>query len=74
MASSEREKPCAGAVSGWGLRALEAIGIGLDVPYVAMRGLRVLDGERVGASVWRESSARCASAATRTPRSSATVH
>jgi flavin-dependent dehydrogenase len=48
-----REKPCAGAVSGWGLRALEEIGVGLDVPYVAMRGLRVLDAGAGGASTWR---------------------
>jgi flavin-dependent dehydrogenase len=44
-----REKPCAGAVSGWGLDALEAIGVGLDVPHAPMQGLRVLAGERSGA-------------------------
>jgi flavin-dependent dehydrogenase len=45
-----REKPCAGAVSGWGLRALDAIGVAVDVPKVPMQGLRVLDGRDVGAS------------------------
>jgi menaquinone-9 beta-reductase len=48
-AKHPREKPCAGAVSGWGLDALEAIGVGLDVPHAPMRGLRVLAGERSGA-------------------------
>jgi len=50
-----REKPCAGAVSGWGLRALERIGVPLAVPHVTMRGLRVLDGEEGGASEWAPS-------------------
>ena len=45
-----REKPCAGAVSGWGVRALAAIGLGIEVPHVPMRGLRVLDGDDGGAS------------------------
>ena len=48
-----REKPCAGAVSGWGLDALTRIGVPLEVPHVTMRGLRVLDGEAQGASAWR---------------------
>jgi flavin-dependent dehydrogenase len=39
-----REKPCAGAVSAWGLEALASLGIGLTVPHVVMRGLRVLAG------------------------------
>ena len=42
-ATHPREKPCAGAVSGWGLDALAEIGVGLDVPHVTMRGLRVID-------------------------------
>lgn len=37
-----RVKPCAGAVSAWGVEALAAIGVGLGVPHVVMRGLRVL--------------------------------
>jgi flavin-dependent dehydrogenase len=41
-ASHPREKPCAGAVSGWGIAALDAIGIAIDVPHVPMRGLRIL--------------------------------
>jgi flavin-dependent dehydrogenase len=43
-----RDKPCAGAVSAWGLDALEAIGVPLDVPHVTMRGLRVLAARHVG--------------------------
>ncbi|MGD0529605.1 MAG: NAD(P)/FAD-dependent oxidoreductase [Polyangiaceae bacterium] len=43
-----RDKPCAGAVSAWGLSALAAIDVAVDVPRVAMRGLRVLAGECVG--------------------------
>ena len=53
-----REKPCAGAVSGWGLDALARIGVPLDVPHVTMRGLRVLDGEDGGASAWGGTGAR----------------
>ena len=37
-----RDKPCAGAVSAWGLDALDAIGAPLEVPHATMRGLRVL--------------------------------
>ena len=48
-ATHPREKPCAGAVSAWGLEALDAIGVGVDVPHVAMAGLRVLAGGDVGA-------------------------
>ena len=44
-----RDKPCAGAVSAWGLRALDAIGVALDVPHAPMRGLRVMAGEAQGA-------------------------
>jgi flavin-dependent dehydrogenase len=47
-AKHPREKPCAGAVSRWGLDALEAIGVALDVPHAPMRGLRVLAGNRAG--------------------------
>ncbi len=43
-----RDKPCAGAVSDWGLDALQAIGVPLDVPHARMRGLRVLAGGGVG--------------------------
>jgi flavin-dependent dehydrogenase len=39
-----REKPCAGAVSAWGLEALASIGVDLAVPHAVMRGLRVLAG------------------------------
>jgi flavin-dependent dehydrogenase len=46
-----RDKPCAGAVSAWGLAALAAIDVAIDVPQVAMRGLRVLAGDRVGCRV-----------------------
>jgi flavin-dependent dehydrogenase len=44
-----RDKPCAGAVSAWGLDALARIGVALDVPGAPMRGLRVLAGRAVGA-------------------------
>ncbi len=54
-ATHPREKPCAGAVSGWGVAALAAIGVGVDVPHVTMRGLRVLDGDAAGSSAWRAS-------------------
>jgi flavin-dependent dehydrogenase len=50
-ASFPREKPCAGAVSAWGLEALSRIDVPLEVPHVIMRGLRVLDGAEEGASV-----------------------
>jgi flavin-dependent dehydrogenase len=36
-----RDKPCAGAVSQLGVDTLHAIGVGIDVPFVAMRGVRV---------------------------------
>jgi flavin-dependent dehydrogenase len=39
-----RDKPCAGAVSAWGLEALASIGVALTVPHAVMRGLRVLAG------------------------------
>jgi menaquinone-9 beta-reductase len=44
-----RDKPCAGAVSGWGLNALRDIGVPLDVPHAPMRGLRVLTRGCAGA-------------------------
>jgi menaquinone-9 beta-reductase len=48
-----RVKPCAGAVSAWGVQALASIGVPVDVPHVVMRGLRVLTpgaaGEHGGA-------------------------
>jgi flavin-dependent dehydrogenase len=43
-----RDKPCAGAVSAWGLRALAAIDVAPEVPHVAIRGLRVLTADGVG--------------------------
>ncbi len=54
-ATHPREKPCAGAVSGWGLDALAKIDAALDVPHVTMRGLRVIDGRVAGASAWETS-------------------
>src|SRR5271163_2655769 len=53
-----REKPCAGAVSGWGIDALARIGVPLDVPRVTMQGRRVLDGDEGGASAWGGAGAR----------------
>jgi flavin-dependent dehydrogenase len=43
-ATHPREKPCAGAVSAWGLDALSRIDVPLSVPHVPMRGLRVVAG------------------------------
>ena len=37
-----RDKPCAGAVSQLGVDALHALGVRVEVPFVAMRGVRVL--------------------------------
>jgi flavin-dependent dehydrogenase len=48
-AAHPREKPCAGAISTWGIEALARIGVGVDVPCVSMRGLRILADGRVGA-------------------------
>jgi flavin-dependent dehydrogenase len=48
-----RDKPCAGAVSAWGLDALGAVGVALDVPHAVMRGLRVFAGAAVGEHVAR---------------------
>ncbi|MBK6460270.1 MAG: NAD(P)/FAD-dependent oxidoreductase [Myxococcales bacterium] len=45
-----REKPCAGAVSAWGLEALEAVGVRVGVPRVPMRGLRILHEGEAGAT------------------------
>jgi flavin-dependent dehydrogenase len=47
-ATHPRDKPCAGAVSSWGLSALDALGVPVDVPAAPMRGLRVLVGGAVG--------------------------
>lgn len=43
-----RDKPCAGAVSQFGVDALHAVGVRIDVPSVAMRGVRVLFQGGVG--------------------------
>jgi flavin-dependent dehydrogenase len=43
-----RDKPCAGAVSELGVKALDAIGVPIGVPAVPMRGVRVLAGGDVG--------------------------
>jgi flavin-dependent dehydrogenase len=52
-ASHPRDKPCAGAVSAWGLDALQELGIPLDVPHVVIGGLRVFAGATVGTHVAR---------------------
>src|SRR5262249_777303 len=49
-----REKPCAGAISSWGVSALAAIGVAGDVPSAVMRGIRVLRGDEVGTYVGHE--------------------
>lgn len=43
-----RDKPCAGAVSGFGVACLEALDVAMAVPRATMHGLRVLDGDAVG--------------------------
>jgi flavin-dependent dehydrogenase len=48
-ATHPRDKPCAGAISAWGLRALAEIGIFVAVPHVAMNGLRVMTDRAQGA-------------------------
>ncbi len=50
-AKHPRDKPCAGAVSAWGLDALAAIDVPLDVPHATMTGLRVLAGSASGVHV-----------------------
>ncbi len=50
-AKHPRDKPCAGAVSSWGLDALEGIGVPLSVPSVPMRGLRIFAGGACGTHV-----------------------
>ena len=43
-----RDKPCAGAVSQLGVDTLRALGVTVDVPFVAMRGVRVLFRGAIG--------------------------
>ncbi|MBI2896085.1 MAG: NAD(P)/FAD-dependent oxidoreductase [Deltaproteobacteria bacterium] len=45
-----REKYCAGAVSAWGVRLLEDLGVGVTVPHVPIEGVRVRYGDRVAAA------------------------
>lgn len=44
-----RDKPCAGAISHWGVSALEEMGVPIDVPRAPMGGVRVLRLGEVGA-------------------------
>ncbi len=43
-----RDKPCAGAISQLGVDAFAEIGVGVNVPFVEMRGVRVLTEGSVG--------------------------
>jgi menaquinone-9 beta-reductase len=43
-----RDKPCAGAISQLGVDAFATIGIGVRVPFVEMRGVRVITEGSVG--------------------------
>ncbi|HSO32459.1 MAG TPA: NAD(P)/FAD-dependent oxidoreductase [Labilithrix sp.] len=43
-----RDKPCAGAISQLGVDAFAAIGVGVNVPFVEMRGVRVITEGSVG--------------------------
>lgn len=47
-AAFPRNKPCAGAISELGVRALAELGVRPTVPYVTMRGVRVLTRRAVG--------------------------
>lgn len=44
-ATHPRDKPCAGAVSGWGVAALASLGVPIDVPHVPIMALRVVSGD-----------------------------
>jgi flavin-dependent dehydrogenase len=46
-----RDKPCAGAVSQLGVDTLHAIGLRVAVPFVAMRGVRVLCEGTIGETI-----------------------
>lgn len=43
-----RDKPCAGAISQLGVDAMARIGVGVNVPFVTMRGVRVIAEGGVG--------------------------
>lgn len=43
-----REKPCAGAISQFGVDCLAAIGVSIDVPALTMQGVRILARESAG--------------------------
>lgn len=45
-----RDKPCAGAISRFGVEILEGLGVAMRVPSVSISGLRVLDGGRASAT------------------------
>ena len=44
-----REKPCAGAISNFGVAALAEMNVPLEVAHAPMGGVRVLRGEEIGA-------------------------
>jgi flavin-dependent dehydrogenase len=44
-----REKPCAGAISNFGVAALAEMNVPLEVPHAPMGGVRVLRDEEIGA-------------------------
>jgi len=48
-----REKPCAGAVSQLGVEELASLGVGLRVPSIEMRGVRVLVEGEIGETLYR---------------------
>lgn len=45
-----RDKPCAGAVSSWGVETLARVGVAIGVPAVPMEGLRILHEGASGAT------------------------
>lgn len=48
-ATHPREKPCAGAISNFGVAALAEIGVGLEVAHAPMGGVRVIRDSEIGA-------------------------
>jgi flavin-dependent dehydrogenase len=45
-ATHPRDKPCAGAVSAWGVGALAMLGVSIEVPHSPMKALRVVVADR----------------------------
>jgi flavin-dependent dehydrogenase len=48
-----RDKPCAGAVSQAGVDAIDRLGLAITVPFVELRGVRVIQGGEIGETLCR---------------------